>query len=75
MATGSPKRKTPVGGAGVFRNIQLGGSWILYPRSALGASQPLREFKKPIQRITDISEVVIATGLPALITRAVWVSP
>ena len=69
------KKKTPVG-SGRFLS-QLGGSWGLdYPRGDFGGCKEPREFLNFAALpylTTELFELVIATGLPAFITRAVWV--
>lgn len=67
------KKKTPVG-SGRFLS-QLGGSWGLkYPRGDFGGllKSRVNSVNSFCYRTTEVPELVITTGLPAFITRAVW---
>ena len=66
--------KTPVG-SGRFRSSgQLGGSWVFQLLTRpFGGLLKNRVNSQNHQRTVDAFELVTATGLPALMTRAVWV--
>jgi hypothetical protein len=61
-------------GERAFSVVDLGvvGVFYISTRRLWGAVKEPREFRKFIQRTIEASELLIAIGLPALMTRAVW---
>jgi hypothetical protein len=70
----APAKEKRPWGAGVFRTLVHLGSWVFkYSRGDFGGQVKSRvNSVKLDQRTTEAFELVTASGLPALMTWAVW---